>query len=468
MADKTKGELLKEELFYERKNMLESKNGIDEDAVSRYADQYKDFLNQAKTEREAVNYAVHYAEQNGFVPFTYGKAYQPGDKIYLNNRGKSLYLAVIGRESMENGFSIAAAHVDSPRIDLKQCPLYEDGGMAFFKTHYYGGIKKYQWTTIPLSLHGVICLKNGQTVELSVGEKESDPVFCITDLLPHLGADQMAKPMSKAITGEGLNILVGSKPFEGEEIKDAVKLNVLALLNRLYGIKEEDFLSAELCLVPAEKARDLGFDRSMICAYGHDDRVCAYPILTAAVEASKTAPRLTHVTILADKEEIGSEGTTGMKTRAFDDMLFELCAGTGANPHAAFAHSKCLSADVNACFDPNFADVYEAKNAAFLNCGVCVTKFTGARGKSSTNDASGEYVAEIRRIFDDADVIWQTGELGKVDQGGGGTVAMYLAKRNIDTVDVGVPVLSMHAPYEVISKADLYSAYQAFVAFFNR
>lgn len=468
MAEKSKGELLKEKLFYDRKNMLESKNSPDTAAIFDYADGYKQFLNKAKTEREATAYAVAYAEKNGFVPFEYGKTYHAGDKIYLNNRGKSIYLAVIGKKPLDDGISIAAAHVDSPRIDLKQCPLYQDGGMAFFKTHYYGGIKKYQWTTIPLALHGVICLKNGKTIELALGEKEDDPIFCITDLLPHLGGDQMAKPMSKAITGEGLNILVGSTPFEGEEIADAIKLNTLALLHDAYGIDEEDFLSAELCLVPAEKARDLGFDRSMICAYGHDDRVCAYPILTAAIEASKEIPEYTHVTILADKEEIGSEGTTGMKTHAFDDMLYELCIGTNANPRAAFAHSKCLSADVNACFDPNYAEVYEAKNAAFLNCGVCVTKFTGARGKSSTNDASGEYVAEIRRIFDEAGVIFQTGELGKVDVGGGGTVAMYLAERNIDTIDVGVPVLSMHAPYEVISKADLYSAYSAFVAFFKR
>lgn len=468
MAEKTKAELLKEKLFYDRKNMLEKKQNPDIAEYNRYAEAYKDFLNKAKTEREAVAYAVEYAEKNGFVPFTYGAKYKAGDKIYFNNRDKSIYLAVIGKESLEKGMSIAAAHVDSPRIDLKQCPLYEDGNMAYFKTHYYGGIKKYQWTTIPLSLHGVVCLKNGEKRTLSIGEKEDDPVFYITDLLPHLGADQMAKPMSKAITGENLNILIGSTPFEGEDCTDAIKLNVLSILNEQYGIDEEDFLSAELCLVPSEKARDLGFDRSMICAYGHDDRVCAYPILTAAVEASKTAPRLTHVTILADKEEIGSEGTTGMKTKAFDDMLTELCTGTGANPHVAFANSKCLSADVNSCFDPTFAEVYEAKNSAFINCGVCLTKFTGARGKSSTNDASAEYVAEVRRIFDDAGVIWQTGELGKVDIGGGGTVAMYLAKRNIDTVDVGVPVLSMHAPYEVVSKADLYSAYQAFLAFFMR
>ena len=465
---KTEAELLKEKLFYTRKNMLENIKEKSEKEINKYAEKYKQFLDEAKTEREAVKYAVRIAKENGFTEFEYGKKYAPGDKIYLNNRGKSIFLAVIGSENIENGISIAAAHVDSPRIDLKQCPVYEDFGMAFFKTHYYGGIKKYQWTTIPLALHGTVVLKNGDTIDVTVGEKNDDPVFCITDLLPHLGADQMSKTMAKAISGESLNILIGSKPYPDEKIKDSIKLNILSILNKNYGIVEEDFLSAELCLVPSEKARDLGFDRSMICAYGHDDRVCAYPILTAAVEASKATPKHTLVTILADKEEIGSEGTTGMKTRAFDDMLREICDNMGANSKKAFANSKCLSADVNACFDPNYAEVYETKNSAFLNCGVCLTKFTGSRGKSSTNDASAEFVAEIRKIFDDASVTWQTGELGKVDQGGGGTVAMYIAKRNIDTVDVGVPVLSMHAPYEVISKADLYSAYQAFKAFFAR
>ena len=466
--EKSKAELLKEELFYERKNSLLETNAKTEKEISKYAEGYMKFLDTAKTEREATAYAVEYAKKNGFSEFEYGKKYKTGDKIYYNNRGKSIYLAVIGKENIENGVSIAASHIDSPRIDLKQCPLYEEGGMAFFKTHYYGGIKKYQWTTIPLALHGVIIKKNGESVEVNIGEKPSDPVFCITDLLPHLGADQMTKPMNKAISGEGLNILIGSKPYENEKGKDAIKLNVLAHLNKLYGITEEDFLSAELSLVPAEKARDLGFDRSMICAYGHDDRVCSYPILTAAVDAAKNPPKHTLVTILADKEEIGSEGTTGMKSKAFDDMLTEIAENMGANVKKVFANSKCLSADVNACFDPNYAEVYETKNAAFLNCGVCMTKFTGSRGKSSTNDASAEYVAEIRDIFNKANISWQTGELGKVDQGGGGTVAMYIAKRNIDTVDLGVPVLSMHAPYEVVSKADLYSTYKAFLAFFNR
>lgn len=470
MAKKTKteAELLKEKLFYERKNALTDIAEDDEKAIFDYAEGYKKFLDLAKTERESVDYAVKYAKENGFSEFEYGKKYKAGDKIYFNNRGKSIYLVVIGKENIEKGVSIAAAHIDSPRIDLKQCPLYEDSGMAFFKTHYYGGIKKYQWTAIPLALHGTVALKGGKKLDLCIGEKADDPVFYITDLLPHLGKDQMANTGGKLIKGEGLNILVGSKPFHGEKAKDSIKLNILSILNKEYGIVEEDFLSAELTLVPAEKARDLGFDRSMICAYGHDDRVCSYPILTAAVEASKKTPKHTLITILADKEETGSNGNTGMKTQAFDDMLDEICINMGANPRIVYANSRCLSADVNACYDPNYAEVYEAKNSAFINCGVCVTKFTGSGGKSSTNDASAEYMAEIRDILDGAGVSWQTGELGKVDQGGGGTVALMIAQRNIETVDIGVAVLSMHAPYEVISKSDLYAAYKAFSAFFAR
>ena len=464
--EKTEFELMKEKLFYERKNALCDFKANTEKAIEAFSKDYKKFLDLAKTEREATKYAVEIAEKNGFVPFEYGKKYLPGDKIYFNNRKKSIYLVVVGSENIENGINIAAAHNDSPRIDLKQNPVYEDSGMAFFKTHYYGGIKKYQWTTIPLALHGVVSLKDGTNIDICIGENDTDPVFCITDLLPHLGADQMAKTAGKLFTGENLNVLIGSKPYGGEKQKDAIKLNILSTLNEQYGIVEEDFLSAELSLVPAEKARDLGFDRSMISAYGHDDRCCSYPILMAAIEAGKKTPKNTLITILADKEETGSEGTTGMKTRAFDDMIREICENMGANPRIVFANSKCLSADVNACYDPNYAEVYESKNSAFLNCGVCVTKFTGSRGKSSTNDADAEYMAKVRKMLDDAGVPWQTGELGKVDQGGGGTVAMYLSKRNIDTVDIGVPVLSMHAPYEVISKSDLYSAYLAFKAFF--
>ncbi len=464
---KTKGEELKKALVLENKSAYEAFDAKEITAAYKYCDAYKSFLDNAKTEREAVKEAVKLAEKAGFVPFEYGKKYVTGDKIYLNNRGKALYLVVFGKDSLEEGVSIAAAHIDSPRIDLKQHPLYEDGGMAFFKTHYYGGIKKYQWPTIPLALHGVIVKSDGSVADVKVGEDKNDPVFCINDLLPHLDRDT-SRPVSKVISAESMNILVGSRPYDDEKVSDKIKLGVLALLNEKYGITEADLLSAELCLVPAEHARDLGFDRSMILSYGHDDRVCAYPILTAALEAAKKTPKKTSVTILADKEETGSDGNTGMKTRAFTDMLAELCENRGENYRRMMANSKCLSADVNACFDPNFAEVYESKNTCYINKGVAVTKFTGAGGKSSTNDASAEYFGEVRRIFDKAGVIWQAAELGKVDVGGGGTVAKYIAELNVDTIDVGVPVLSMHAPYEVVSKTDVYDTHKAVLAFFNR
>ena len=467
-TEKSKAELLKEKLTLKSKNAYEACDSAEIDAAYAYSADYMKFLNTAKTEREAVATAVSMLEENGFVPFEYGKKYVPGDKVYFNNRGKALYILVIGKKSLDEGLSIAAAHVDSPRIDLKQNPLYEDDGMAFFKTHYYGGIKKYQWVTTPLALHGVIAKENGEIVDVCIGEDESDPIFYITDLLPHLGKDQAAKTLGNAIGGEQLNILAGSRPYDDEKISEKVKLNILALLNEKYDVTEADLLSAELCLVPSAKARDVGFDRSLIGAYGHDDRVCAYPILTAAIECAKQVPTYTHVTILADKEEIGSEGNTGMRSFAFENMLVELAVNAGANPRVMFANSKCLSADVNACYDPNFAEVYESRNSAHINKGVAVTKFTGSRGKSGTNDAHAEYVALVRRLLNEKNVLWQTAELGKVDQGGGGTVAMYIAKLNIDTIDVGVPVLSMHAPYEVVSKTDVYMAYKAFLAFFER
>ncbi len=467
-TEKTAAELLKEKLVLENKSAYDVCDKTVLDAAYAYCKDYAAFLDAAKTERESVTEAVKMLQKAGFTPFEYGKTYVTGDKFYLNNRGKSIYAVVMGKKSLEEGLSIAAAHVDSPRIDLKQHPLYEDGGMAFFKTHYYGGIKKYQWVTIPLALHGVIVKEDGTVTNVCVGEDDTDPVFYITDLLPHLGKDQAAKTLGNAFTGENLNILVGSRPYDDEKIGEKIKLNILALLNEKYDITEADLLSAELCLVPSAKARDVGFDRSMLGAYGHDDRVCAYPILSAIIDAAGNTPDYTAVTILADKEEIGSEGNTGMQSFAFENMLTELAENAGCNPRIMFAKSMCLSADVNACYDPNFAEVYERHNSAFINKGVALTKFTGARGKSSTNDAHAEYVATIRRIFNKKGVLWQAAELGKVDQGGGGTVAMYLAKLDIDTIDVGVAVLSMHAPYEVVSKTDVYMAYKAFDAFFER
>ncbi len=453
---------LKDKLFYDHKNVYDV---VDENEVAKindYAVGYMDFLRNAKTEREAVSEGIKMAQAQGFVPYTMGMEVVPGGKYYYNNRGKALYLFIIGSESMENGIRISAAHVDSPRLDLKQVPLYEAAEMGFFKTHYYGGIKKYQWTAIPLALHGVIYKKDGSRVDVAIGEKDDDPVFYINDLLPHLGKDQMQKKLGEAFSGEDLNLLIGSEPVKGEE-SDAVKLKVMMLLNEMYGITEADFLSAELSAVPAGNPKYVGFDRSLICAYGHDDRVCAYPAMTALFENPN--PTHTLMAILADKEEIGSEGNTGMKCEVFTDIMQELAKSTGANYHIVKENSKCLSADVNAAFDPNFAECYEKKNSSHVNHGVVMTKFTGARGKSGSSDASAEYVSFVRSVFDKYDVVWQTGELGKVDQGGGGTVAAYIAQKNIDTIDLGVAVISMHAPYEVIAKADVYMAHKAFSAF---
>lgn len=453
---------LSEKLLYKKKSVYDRNDAAVVDTAFEYAKGYKAFLDAAKTEREAVATAVKMAEEKGFRPYSLGMPLAAGDKFYFNNRDKSLYLFVIGTEPIEKGVRINAAHIDSPRLDLKQCPLFEDGGMSFFKTHYYGGIRKYQWVATPLSLHGVIVKKDGARVTVSIGEDENDPVFYINDLLPHLGHETDKKPLGEAIPGEKLNVLVGSRPFVGAE-GEAIKLNTMILLNEKYGITEDDFLSAELSLVPAFKARDIGFDRSLVGAYGHDDRVCAYPALTAILE--ETAPKHTLLCVLADKEETGSDGNTGMKSALLPDLLNEMATALGGNPAVVRLHSKCLSADVSCAFDPNFSDVFEKRNTPLLSAGVVLTKYTGSRGKSSTNDASAEYVGWLRKVMEDAGIVWQAGELGKVDIGGGGTVAKYIAEHNIETVDLGVPVISMHAPYEVISKVDLYEAYRAFVAF---
>ena len=374
-------------------------------------------------------------------------------------------LAVIGTEPVEKGVRIAAAHIDSPRIDLKPNPLYEEAEMALFKTHYYGGIKKYQWTTVPLALHGVFCKKDGTTVEVSIGENDDEPCFVVTDLLPHLAQDQYKRTPGELIRGEELNILVGSRPFKDDESSELVKLNILNILFEKYGVTEEDFLSAELECVPAGKPRDIGFDRSLMGAYGHDDRVCAYPCIMAAVDTA--APKHTVVTVLADKEETGSEGNTGMQSTFLEFFIDDLAAMQGGKGSRALRNSKCLSADVNAAFDPTFPDVMERRNAAFVNYGAVITKYTGSRGKGGTSDASAEFVGWIRRILDENNVVWQTGELGKVDLGGGGTVAMYIANLGVDVVDLGVPVLSMHAPFEVVSKFDVYMTYKAVKALFD-
>lgn len=454
---------LKEKLFYEKKNGLLKADEATLDSMQKYCEGYKAYLDAAKTEREAVATAIVLAEQKGFVPFVIGKQYNAGDKVYFNNRGKTVAFAVIGKEKADKGINITAAHVDSPRLDLKPNPLYEEIELALFKTHYYGGIKKYQWTALPLALHGVFAKKDGSVVEVNIGEDDADPKFVINDLLPHLAREQSKRTLSDGIRGEELNVLIGSMPFKSDEGSELVKLNILKILNEKYGVTEEDFLSAELELVPVAKACDIGFDRSLIGAYGQDDRVCAYPALTAILDVA--VPQKTAIAILTDKEEIGSMGNTGLQSDFLPHVVHDICVMQGCDETVALRNSKCLSADVNAGTDPTFQDVMERRNASFLNYGVVVTKYTGGGGKSSTSDASAEYVAEVRAMLDKAGIIWQTGELGRVDAGGGGTVAMYVANLGVDVIDLGVPVLSMHAPYETTSKLDVYMCYRAMYEF---
>ena len=454
---------LKEKLFLNRKNGLSLASEETVNSAYAYADGYKKFLDNAKTEREAAKIAVLMAEKKGFVPFEIGKEYKAGDKVYFNNRGKTVAFAVIGKQTADNGINITAAHIDSPRLDLKPNPLYEDSELALFKTHYYGGLRKYQWTAVPLAIHGVFALKDGTVKEVSIGENEDEPKFVINDLLPHLSAEQNKRTLSDGIKGEELNVLVGSRPFKADEGSELVKLNILNLLNQKYGISEDDFLSAELEMVPAHKACDIGFDGSLIGAYGQDDRVCAYPALTAILEVEN--PEKTALAILADKEEIGSTGNTGLESDFLRYVIGDIAKMQKVDATVALRNSNCLSADVNAGFDPTFPDVMDRRNASFLNYGVVVTKYTGARGKSGTSDASAEYAAYVRNMLDKAGIVWQTGELGKVDLGGGGTVAMYIANMGVDVIDLGVPVLSMHAPFETTSKFDVYMCYKAMYEF---
>ncbi len=463
MAEKTKGQLRADELSYKKENIFETATEEKIEKIYAYAEGYKAFLDAAKTEREAVREGIRMAEAAGFLPYVLGDSLKAGDLRYYNNRDKSLFLFRVGSRDVEKeGIRILAAHIDSPRLDLKQNPLYEDSGLAFFKTHYYGGIKKYQWTAIPLALHGVVITADGKSVDIVIGEDDSDPVFYITDLLPHLAQDQMTKTLASAISGESLNLVIGGCPFRDDAVDNKIKLNVLHILKEKYGIREEDFISAELSAVPAFRARDIGFDRALIGAYGHDDRVCAYPEISAVLESDTEH---TVMAVLADKEEIGSYGVSGLQSCLLSDMIELLATSLGKNPILVRARSICLSADVNAAFDPNFAEAYERRNSAMLSCGATMSKFTGSRGKSGTSDASAEFVGRIRRVFAEYGVSWQTAELGKVDGGGGGTVAMFIANMNIDTIDLGVPVISMHAPYELVSKADVYATYEAFLAF---
>lgn len=455
---------IRNQLFYNQKNGYDLISTDERIAVEDYCREYMSFLNAARTEREAVKLAISQAESAGFTEYKLGMELKPGTKIYRNNRDKALMLAVIGKKPLSEGCVIAGAHVDAPRIDLKQNPLYESDELAYFKTHYYGGIKKYQWVTIPLELHGVVALKNGEVVDVTIGREPEDPQFVITDLLPHLGKDQMKKTMEEGITGEGLNILIGSVPY-ADSGSDRVKLSIMSILNDRYGIVEEDFLSAELTAVPAFEVREIGLDRSLIGGYGHDDRVCAFAELHAIFDVE--VPNKTCVCILADKEETGSDGVSGMQSSAFECFMEDLCEQQSVSLRRCFENSFCLSADVTAAFDPNFPEVSEKRNDSKLNYGMGICKFTGARGKSGTSDASAEVVAHLRRLFAENGVIWQLSELGKVDQGGGGTIAKYMANRNIDTIDAGVPVLSMHAPFEVVAKLDCYMTYKGVLAAYN-
>lgn len=470
--EKTEGQKLQEKLSYKQQTIWEKAS--DEEIIKSFdfSEEYKHFLDISKTEREFTANAEKLAVSEGFVSLeelikSNTKA-KPGTRVYYVNRNKSAVFAVVGNKPLEDGVNILGAHIDSPRIDLKQNPLFEDTELAYFKTHYYGGLKKYQWLTIPLAIHGVVIKGDGTPVEIVIGEKDDDPVFNITDLLPHLAREQMQKKMSEAITGEGLNLLLGSIPYKDEKVKEKVKLNILNILNKRYGIVEEDFQSAELEIVPAQRARDVGFDKSMVGGYGQDDRVCAYPALKAVLDIS--IPERTAVCLLTDKEEIGSMGNTGAQSNLLSDFLANLVALTTNNysdlkVRSCLSKSKMLSADVNAAVDPNYDNVYEKRNATYLGRGIVLQKYTGSRGKYDASDASAEFVGEVRKLFNDNNIAWQTGELGKVDEGGGGTIAQYAANLGIDVLDCGIAVLSMHSPFEITSKVDIYTTYKAYKVF---
>ncbi len=458
----------KDELLMKRESGWKSINESEKEEIFKLSDEYISFMNKSKTEREVVKSVISLLEENNYKNICDVDLLNKGDKVYFINKNKNVFAAVIGEEAIENGINLIGAHIDSPRLDLKPNPLYEDSNLAYFKTHYYGGIKKYQWTTIPLAIHGTIIKTNGEKIDISIGEDENDPIFTITDLLPHLAMDQMKKSLNNAIDGEDLNLLIGSIPFNSEG-EDLVKLNILNILNKKYGIKEVDFLSSEIELVPAFKARSLGFDESMVAAYGQDDKVCAFTSIKALLEIDN--PKNTCVCILADKEEIGSVGNTGMASNAFTYFISELLNKLNQNTtnmiDKVYMNSKMLSADVDAGVDPIYKNVSELNNASFIGYGVTLNKYTGSRGKSGASDANAEYMAHIRNILEKNNIKYQVSELGKVDIGGGGTIAYILADKGMEVVDCGVPVLSMHAPYEVVSKYDIYSAYRCYSEFYK-
>lgn len=458
------GKELQEELTWKFPHIAKEAPEQVEEAAA-FCEGYKAFLDEGKTERECVKKAVELLKAAGYAEFDTQGSYQPGDKVYYVNRNKAIIATTFGEKSVKEGIRMNGAHIDSPRLDLKPSPVYEKDDMALFKTHYYGGIRKYQWATIPLAMHGVIIKKNGEMVELNLGEKPGDPVFCITDLLPHLSAEQNERKLKDGIKGEELNIVIGSIPYTDDEVKEPVKLMALKLMNEQFGITEKDFIRAEVEFVPAHKASDVGFDRSMVGAYGQDDRICAYTALMAEIDTKN--PTYTTMTILTDKEEIGSEGNTGLNSNYVGDYITYLAELEGVNPKEVFRNTICLSSDVNAAYDPTFASVYDPLNSSYVNKGCVLTKYTGARGKSGSNDASAELMAKVIGIMEKEGVYWQIGELGAVDVGGGGTIAKFVASMNIDVVDLGVPILSMHAPFELASKLDVLNTYRAFKAFYK-
>ena len=462
MAEKTPNQQLAEKLLYKPAYVTDKDADVKQKAHD-FAEGYKKFLDAGKTEREVAAESEQMLKDAGYQQFDPKKTYAPGDKVYFSQLGKAIVASTIGTRPYEEGFHLVIAHTDSPRLDLRPTPLYESDHLSYFKTHYYGGIRKYQWPTIPLALHGVVCREDGTTVTITIGENDEDPVFTITDLLPHLGREQNQKKLPDAITAENLNVVLGSLPIADADAENRIKLSILGLLNEMYGITERDFVTAEIEIVPAFKARDVGLDRSMIGAYGHDDRVDAYPALMAEIEVQH--PAHTTVCILTDKEEVGSDGVTGMNSMYAYHFLQQLCAATGVDSIAAFQASKCLSADVTAAYDPSFSEAFEPDNGTYAGRGVAIYKYTGAGGKSSTSDANAELVSYLTRLMNKNGVVWQIGEMGRLDLGGGGTIAKYVANRDIDTIDIGVPVLAMHSPFEVVSKADVYMAYRTFRAF---
>ena len=471
MDTKTEMEQLQEKILYVRKNGYELLEESEKQKIMSFCEGYKTFLNTCKTERECACWAEQQAKANGFVPFEEKQQLQPGDKVYLTNDNKSILLAVIGKRPISEGVHIVAAHIDSPRLDLKQNPLFEDSSVAYFKTHYYGGIKKYQWLAMPLAIHGVIVKNDGSKVTIQIGEKESDPVFCVSDLLPHLANSQMTEKASKIIEGEKLNVILGTVPVKDEKIKEKVKLNIMKMLYDQYGITEKDFINADIEIVPAFQARDVGLDRSLIGAYGQDDRVCAYTAFQGILETN--APEKTAICYLVDKEEVGSMDNTGMRSKFFENVLAKMCYRsmkdyTDIAVRDALSNSGCLSADVTLALDPNFPNVSEKRNTAYLNQGVSLMKYSGARGKSGTNETSAEFVQKVTKLFDDHQVSWQTCELGKIDEGGGGTVAQYLAVLDMQVIDCGVPLLSMHSPFEISAKYDVYHAFKGYRSYFNQ